>query len=74
MKNWKTTLSGIGAAFMSLLGALAALPYQLLSPDSPLITFIAPEWKLRISVTSFLAAFVLRTINSIFQKDNTPKQ
>jgi hypothetical protein len=69
MQNWKTTLSGIGAALMSLLGAIAALPYSL----GDVSTLIAPQWKARIAVASFIAAFVLKAINSTVQKDANPK-
>ena len=68
MKNWKTTLSGIGAAIMSLLGAIAALPYSL----GDVSTIIPPVCKTRVAVGGFLAAFILKAINSIVQKDAAP--
>jgi hypothetical protein len=69
MSNWKTTLSGVGAAFVAMLAAFAALPYQL----GDVATLIAPEWKARISVAGFIAAFVLRVIQSITAADANPQ-
>ena len=68
MNNWKTTLSGIGAALMSLLGAIAALPYSL----GDVSTIIPPVWKTRVAIGAFAASFILKTINSIVQKDAAP--
>jgi len=68
MKNWKTTVSGIGAALMSLLGAIAALPYSL----GEVATILPPVWKSRVAIGGFIAAFALKTINSIAQKDAAP--
>ena len=68
MKNWKTTLTGIGAAVTSTLTILAALPYQL----GDAATVIPPEWKSKIVMTGLAASLVLRVLNSIFQKDAPP--
>lgn len=70
MKNWKTTISGTGAALMAMLGAFAALPYSL----GEIAAILPPEWKLRITIGGFISAFILRTINSIVQKDATPTE
>lgn len=63
--NWRTTLSGIGAAIFALLSMLAVAPYSL----GELATIIPPEYKSRILVASAVAAFLLRTWNSVSQKD-----
>jgi len=68
MKNWKTTLSGIGAAFASLLAIVAVAPYQL----GELGDVIPPEHKATIVVISSTAAFMLRVWNSFATKDATP--
>lgn len=70
MTNWRTTLSGIGAAAMAALGGIAALPYQL--GDVALI--IPPEWKARVTVASIVAAFVLRVIQSVVSADKAATQ
>lgn len=63
--NWRTSLSGIGAAFFSLLTIIAALPYQL----GDVATLIPSEWKARIAIASAIAAFLLKTWNAIASKD-----
>ena len=68
MKNWKTTLSGIGAALTSALTVIAALPYQL----GDVATLIAPEWKAKVAVAGLVATTILRVMNSIAQKDGKP--
>ena len=65
MKDWKTTLSGIGAAVFSVLTLLAALPYQL----GDLATFIPSKYKETVFVVAASAAFILKVINSVVQKD-----
>ena len=65
MNNWKTTLSGIGAALTSALVAIAALPYQL----GDVATIIPPEWKARVVVAGLVATVILRTINAAVTKD-----
>jgi hypothetical protein len=67
MNNWKTTLSGIGAALTSALTTIAALPYQL--GDGA--TIIPPAWKARVVVAGLIATIILKSINSFFQKDAT---
>lgn len=68
MRNWKTTLSGIGVAFMSALAAIAALPYQL----GDMSTIIPPAWKARVTAAAITAAFILRVINSMATADVKP--
>lgn len=63
--NWRTTLSGVGAAFFGLLSILAVAPYQL----GELATFIPPEWKARVLVVSAVSAFILRLWNANVAKD-----
>jgi len=53
--NW----SGYGAALMSLLAALAALPYTL----GDIATIIPSEWKPQVTGASLIAAFILRIAN-----------
>lgn len=65
MKNWKTTVSGIGSAAFTVLTLLAALPYQL----GDLATFIPSGYKEKVFVVSLTAAFLLKVWNSIEQKD-----
>jgi len=65
MSNWKTTLSGIGAALTSALVAIAALPYQL----GDVATIIPPAWKARVVVAGLVATVILRTINAAVTKD-----
>lgn len=69
MKHWKTTLSGIGAALMSALAGLAALPYQL----GDVATIIPPEWKARVVMVSLCAAFALRVVQSVTAADAAVK-
>jgi hypothetical protein len=69
MNNWKTTISGIGAALTSALTAIAALPYQL----GDVATIIPPAWKARVTIAGIIATVILKSINSAVQKD-APKQ
>jgi hypothetical protein len=70
MKEWKTTLSGIGAALTSTLTVIAALPYQL----GDLATIIPPEYKSRVVIAGLIATTILRVMNSIAQKDGKPTE
>lgn len=63
--NWKTSVSGIGAAVMSFLTILSMAPYEL----GELSTVIDPHWKERLTLVSAIAAFILRLINSHYSKD-----
>jgi hypothetical protein len=65
MNNWKTTLSGIGAALTSALTAIAALPYQL----GDVATIIPPQWKARVTIAGIVATVILKSINSAVQRD-----
>jgi hypothetical protein len=65
MNNWKTTLSGIGAALTSALTAIAALPYQL----GDIATIIPPVWKARVTIAGIVATVILKSINSAVQRD-----
>lgn len=61
--NWKTTLSGIGAALASALTVLAALPY-----DSGL-QLLPPEWRSVLIKTGVISALLLKVVNSLAQAD-----
>lgn len=63
--NWRTSLSGIGAAFFGLLTILAAAPYEL----GDFAAIIPPEWKAKVAAASAAAAFALRVWNSVASKD-----
>lgn len=69
MKDWKTTITGIGGALTSALTVIAALPYQL----GDIATIIPVEWKARVAIAGIVATTILRILNSIAQKD-APKQ
>lgn len=62
MKTALVTIgSGIGVAFMSLLGGLSALSYQL----GDIAVIVPPEYKPTVTVICFGAAFLLRCINIV---------
>lgn len=63
--NWRTTVSGVGAALFSLLTILAALPYEAGS----LANLFPVEWKPTILMVSAAAAAILKIWNSVVQKD-----
>lgn len=63
--NWRTSLSGIGAALFAALTAVAALPYQL----GDVATILPPEWKPVIFKWSLIATVVLKILNSAMMKD-----
>ena len=68
--NWPKFWTGLGAAFASLLGGLAALPYTL----GEISEIIPPAWKPRIAIAGFVAAFILRTFyGAIPTKTTTPQ-
>jgi hypothetical protein len=62
--NWKTTVSGIGAALFGLLTILAALPYEM----GDLANLFPPAWKAKIAATAAVAAALLKVWNSVAQK------
>jgi hypothetical protein len=63
--NWKTTVSGIGAALFSVLTILAALPYEM----GDLAAIFSPAWKGKIATIAGIAALLLKIWNSLVQKD-----
>jgi hypothetical protein len=65
--NWKTTVSGVGAAVADGLTMLAGLSYTL----GDVATIIPPYWKPKIFAVSFIAAFIMRVWNSRSQKDKS---
>jgi predicted outer membrane lipoprotein len=65
--NYKTLLSGIGIALFALLNALALAPTEL--GDFGMI--IPPTWKAKILMVSLAAAFIMRILNAVHQKDKS---
>ena len=65
--NWKTSVSGIGAAIFTMLGAIAALPYSF----GEIASLMPPQWKGRVAVAGFAAGFILKVWNAIQQKDKS---
>lgn len=65
MSHWKTTLSGIGAALMSALTIIAALPYEL----GDVATIVPAEWKAFVVKAGIVATIILKIINSTAQAD-----
>lgn len=63
--NWKTTVSGIGAAIFALVSVLATLPYELGDAGN----IFPPAYKAKIAVVGAIAALMLRVWNSFVQKD-----
>jgi hypothetical protein len=63
--NFRTTLTGIGAAVFSLLTILAALPYE----TGALANIFPIEWKPKIFAASAIAAVILKIWNSVVMKD-----
>jgi hypothetical protein len=63
--NWQTLISGIGAAIFSLLTVLSALPYTIGEAAS----IIPPEWKGKVFGLCAISTAILKTWNSIQQKD-----
>lgn len=68
MKNWKTTISGIGTAAATLLTTLAILPYQL----GDIATIIPPEYKVIVFKVGAVATVILKVWNSVATKDAAP--
>lgn len=62
--NWKTTVSGIGAAVFAGLTTLAGLPYELGS----IAEILPPTWKPLIFKGSLAATILLKVWNSFAQK------
>ena len=65
MKNWKTTVTGIGGALFSVLLVLSILPATL----GDLAAIIPPEWKVRLATTALVATTILRILNALAQND-----
>jgi hypothetical protein len=63
--NWKTTVSGIGAAICSLLTIVAALPYEAGGVADVFPVSLKPK----IMMASAAAALLLKIANSLAQKD-----
>lgn len=63
--NWKVALSQIGVAVAAILTTLAALPYTL----GDIATIIPPAWKAKVVTIGIIAAFALRVLNGLQQKD-----
>lgn len=65
--NWRTSISGIGAALFGLLTMIAALPYDM----GALADIFPPAWKAKIAIAAALATLGLKWWNAIAQKDKT---
>lgn len=65
MTNWRTTISGIGAALFTLLAVLATAADQL----GELNQLLPPDVRHEVILVSALSAFVLRIWNSVAQAD-----
>ena len=59
-REWRPVVLSIGAAAMSFLAALAALPYTL----GDLALVIPSQWKPTVTGASITAAFILRVLGS----------
>lgn len=67
MKNWKTTVSGIGSAIAWMVTFVAVAPYNL----GELGNVIPAPYKEKIAIASLVAGFILKSWNSIAAKDAT---
>lgn len=65
MKNWKTTITGVGAAVATTLGIVAQLPYDL----GDLATFMDPSAKKWVTVVGLSCGLALKVWNSFLQAD-----
>lgn len=65
MKNWKTTITGVGAAIMTTLGIVAQIPYDL----GDLSTVLDPTLKKYVTVVGLSAGLILKIWNSFLQAD-----
>ena len=63
--NWRSSISGIGAALTASLTVVAGLPYEL----GEVATILPPTWKAKVTVYSAIATFILRVLNSHYTKD-----
>jgi hypothetical protein len=63
--NWRTSVSGIGAALFSLLTIVAALPYEAGGVADVFPVSLKPK----IMMASAAAALLLKIANSLAQKD-----
>jgi hypothetical protein len=62
--NWKTTVSGIGAALFATLTILATLPFEM----GDVANIFPLAWKAKIAVVAAISALILKVWNSIQQK------
>jgi hypothetical protein len=62
--NWKTTVSGVGAALFEALTVLSGLSYAL----GDVATVIPPTLKAKVLVVSLGSGFALKVWNAIAQK------
>lgn len=65
MKNWKTTLTGIGAAVATTLGIVAQLPYDL----GELANIMDPTAKRYVTIAGLSSGLALKIWNSFLQAD-----
>ena len=65
--NWKTAVSGIGAAITALLASLATIS---LTPEAQgVIAFLNPDQKKYVAIGGACAALAFKFWNSLVQKD-----
>lgn len=65
--NWRTSVTGIGAALFGTLTVLAALPYEM----GDAANIFPPLWKARVAAISAIAALLLKICNAVVQKDRS---
>lgn len=63
--NWRTTVSGIGAAICSALTLLTLLPQEM----GDFANMIPPQYKSKVLFAAAFAAFLLKVWNSVAAKD-----
>ena len=66
MKDWKTTLTGIGVAVTALLTTVAMVP------NDTGMQYIPEPWRSRIIIAGSLSALSLRVAKSLFTADSKP--
>jgi hypothetical protein len=63
MKNWQTTVAGIGSAVFALLTVLAAAPHETGVQHLP------EAWRPKIITAGVIASFVLRVWQAVASAD-----
>lgn len=65
--NWRTSISGVGAALFAFLTMLAALPYEM----GEIANIFPPAWKAKIATAAAIATLILKWWNALAQKDKS---